>query len=386
MSEPIIQGWCPGARQPMMSGDGLVVRVRPHLGRLSADQLAGIAALSREHGNGLIDLSNRANLQLRGVREARFDVVLAELDTLGLLDADVETERRRNIITSPLWRPQDATLRVAEQLEALLAAADDLQLPSKFGFAVDLAGAPVLHGSAADIRIERHGEMALIRPDGSNSAMVVPLVKASETALRLAYWFVMTGGVVDGRGRMAAHLKRRDIGLPAAFDHMIAPWDRQPPPNPGPHELGYFAGFAFGQMTADIVSHIAKSCDFIRLTPWQLILMEGLADAPAIDGLVTNPADPIRRVRACTGAPGCPQALQATRDLARALAPSVPEGKLLHVSGCAKGCAYPASTQRVLIGRENGFDLVKNGRASDTPEEHSLSVPALMAGKDIWGA
>ena len=25
---PIVQGWCPGALRPMLSGDGLVVRVR----------------------------------------------------------------------------------------------------------------------------------------------------------------------------------------------------------------------------------------------------------------------------------------------------------------------------------------------------------------------
>ena len=29
-----VQGWCPGALRPMMSGDGLVVRVRPQAGRL----------------------------------------------------------------------------------------------------------------------------------------------------------------------------------------------------------------------------------------------------------------------------------------------------------------------------------------------------------------
>ena len=32
MSAPIVQGWCPGAHRPMMSGDGLVVRVRLALG------------------------------------------------------------------------------------------------------------------------------------------------------------------------------------------------------------------------------------------------------------------------------------------------------------------------------------------------------------------
>ena len=43
---PIIQGWCPGALRPMASGDGLVVRVRAHGGRLSQAQARGIADLA----------------------------------------------------------------------------------------------------------------------------------------------------------------------------------------------------------------------------------------------------------------------------------------------------------------------------------------------------
>ena len=30
-----IKGWCPGALRPMQSGDGLVTRIRPPLGRLT---------------------------------------------------------------------------------------------------------------------------------------------------------------------------------------------------------------------------------------------------------------------------------------------------------------------------------------------------------------
>ncbi len=69
-----------------------------------------------------------------------------------------------------------------------------------------------------------------------------------------------------------------------------------------------------------------------------MILIAGHVAHP---DLITDPADPRLRVTACTGAPGCPQALQPTRDLARTLAPQVPQGQHLHVSGCAKGCAHP---------------------------------------------
>ena len=69
MSALAIKGWCPGALRPMQSGDGLVVRVRPFGGRLDAAQATGLAALAERYGNGLIDLTGRANLQVRGVSD-----------------------------------------------------------------------------------------------------------------------------------------------------------------------------------------------------------------------------------------------------------------------------------------------------------------------------
>jgi precorrin-3B synthase len=100
-------GWCPGALRPMESGDGWLVRLRLTAGVLSLDRARAIAALARRHGNGLIDLSSRANLQLRGVTEASLALLTAELDALGLLDADADAEAVRNVVVSPLaglWR------------------------------------------------------------------------------------------------------------------------------------------------------------------------------------------------------------------------------------------------------------------------------------------
>ena len=54
MSTPIIQGRCPGAHRPMMSGDGLVVRVRPRLARLTRAQILGLCAAAQEFGSGMI--------------------------------------------------------------------------------------------------------------------------------------------------------------------------------------------------------------------------------------------------------------------------------------------------------------------------------------------
>ena len=51
MTAPVVKGYCPGALRPMMSGDGLVVRVRPFNGRLRRAQADGIATLAAAHGN-----------------------------------------------------------------------------------------------------------------------------------------------------------------------------------------------------------------------------------------------------------------------------------------------------------------------------------------------
>ncbi len=357
---PVVQGWCPGALRPMASGDGLVVRVRVPLGRLSAAQARGVAALAAAHGNGLIDLSARANVQLRGVTAESHAPLVAGLRGLGLIDADVARETRRNIVVQPFHAPGDGTLELAGALMAALAAEDAPVLPGKFGFAVDCGPRLVLENVAADIRLERRDGRLALRPDGAARGKVVSAAGAADEALALARWFLASGGVREGRGRMAALVAR--AGLPEGFDLPVAP--ERFAAQPGACKQGFLVGFEFGQMRAEMLAALAD-LGALRVTPWRMLLIEGAAEAPALPGLITDPADPMLRVVACTGAPGCVQALAPTRDLARALAPHVPG--LLHVSGCAKGCAHPGPAPLTLTATPAGFALIRNGAACDAP-------------------
>ncbi|MFN4102326.1 MAG: precorrin-3B synthase, partial [Pararhodobacter sp.] len=136
-----VKGWCPGALQPMESGDGWVVRIRPPGGRLDAAQAATIADAAETLGNGVIELTGRANLQLRGVTPASHGPLIRALRAVGLTDPDAATEQRRNLIVTPF--ADAATDALACAIEAALAASD-LALPAKFGFALDNGPAPVL--------------------------------------------------------------------------------------------------------------------------------------------------------------------------------------------------------------------------------------------------
>ena len=372
-----IKGWCPSALRPMLSGDGLVVRLRPRGGRLSSEQAAGIAELSARHGNGLIDLTGRANLQIRGVREQSHEPLIDGLGRLGLVDAVPYAETQRNVLVSPFWNDGDDVPSLAAELEEALAKRP-LGLPEKFGFAVDCGKSRVLAQSPADIRIERGQDDGLIvRADGAPGGRIVARAGAIEAVLSLAERFVASGGVKNGRGRMAAHLAA------AGFAETLAGYSRPAPtaplPAPGVHEGGALLGLAFGQLRSGTLAFLATLARGLRVTPWRMVFLEGLGELPSHQGLVTHAHDPTLRVIACTGAPVCPEARAETRTLAAALAPHIPEGTRLHVSGCAKGCAHPGAVPITLVGTAQGFDLVRDGSARDVPVMRGLNRESILA-------
>lgn len=376
MGAPLIKGWCPGALRPMESGDGWVVRVRAHGGRLTAGALARIAGLAAAYGNGLIDLSARGNLQIRGVMPQSHPPLIDGLGAVGLIDEDATREARRNILVTPFWQDGDGTQALVAGLEAALADGPDL--PGKFGFAIDTGAVPVLAGASADVRLERGaGGGLILRADGASHGQPVTAETAVAAMIGLARWFVQSGGVREGRGRMAAHLAR--VELPAGLSSLPVPLPAPVTMRPGPVADGSLVALRFGQVDAETLASLATQVPAVRLTPWRMLLLEGLADAPALPGLIRDPANPMLRVVACTGAPGCPQALQPTRALAAALATHVPSGQVLHVSGCGKGCAHPGPADLTLAATATGFDLIANGRASDTPQRRGLPAQALIA-------
>jgi len=362
----IVKGWCPSAYRPMMSGDGLLVRVKPQLGRLSVDQAFCLADTANRFGNGVIDLTRRANVQLRGVSEADHGAVLEALSAAELIDPDPVRERRRSIVVTPFWQPGDANVQLAKALDSVLM--DLPEMPDKIGFSLDAVGDPVLGNVPADFRFEQGADGGLILvAAGSDRGASVDLDTAMPTLAKLAAWFVETGG--NESGRMERHLVR--VSLPEEFAKVDRLTTRA---------VSFDAnlyGVPFGSMLAKELAELVAAANpsGIRITPWRMLILEGGTPVEH-PKFVRKPRGATMGVSACPGAPACASASVETRALATQLVDRVP--RVLHVSGCAKGCARSKAAGVTLVGRDGHFDLVENGRASDTPVRTGLSEADVL--------
>ena len=412
-----VKGWCPGALRPMQSGDGLVVRIRPRSGRFSPHELTVLADAARHFGNGHIDLTRRANLQIRGVSEASLPPLHDAIARLGLLEDSPDGEAVRNVMINPLAGIDPAEVldarSVGRELERRLASEKYLwALPSKFGFIVDGAGVLSLSEQRADVRlmaIAHHREPAFAVGVETRTGIewlgsISPDVAAT-AAIEIGHAFINVAS------REPRHRMRdlSDDGLASIRSAMRSRLDILPE-NPrtadwrlnrrvGLMELGagrFAAGIAapFGRVESDQLKKLADTIvahdgEEIRLSPWRALYAglsdrtsaRSLLDAVARDGLIIDPCDPLLQIEACPGAPGCPSTTLDTRGDGRRIAGLLARSHFagtVHVSGCAKGCAKSRPADLVLVGSEGYYGIVRNGTARDHAVRH-LSFAELAA-------
>ena len=72
---------CPGLLRIVQALDGGICRIKLPGGVLAANQARVIAEAAQHHASGVLELTNRSNLQIRGVRaESEQDLIRALLD------------------------------------------------------------------------------------------------------------------------------------------------------------------------------------------------------------------------------------------------------------------------------------------------------------------
>jgi precorrin-3B synthase len=409
---PSRKGWCPSLLSPMQSGDGWLVRVKPTAAKMSTSAARIIAEAARQYGNGHIDLTGRANLQLRGLTPHSAEHAGQSIIAAGLAHNDAGVETIRNVMASPLG-PDDATApfdshALAWEIEAMLAAERELHaLPSKFGVLVDGGGVLPLAGATADIAVRAHADRLAIRLDGGMLATLCAPADLVHSVRALALEFLaLTAQCTPHPTRM------RSLVLAVGEDAIFAAAGLSPvhlpfATTPAPSPVGFIpfrggdtgalgAGLPFGRIEADALTELARLGEefgdaTVRTTPWRALLLSGvaadqtdaLAEAVQALGLITNPTDPRLAIFACVGAPACACAsVDARADAARLAASTAAKGLRIHVSGCAKGCAHASPAALTLVGRDGRYDLVREGKAGDRPARTGLSIAQAIVQLD----
>ncbi len=384
------RGWCPTLYEPMPTGDGLLVRVKPPGGRLASDAARSLAQAAARFGNGTIELTRRGNLQIRGLSVGGVPHFAAAMVAAGLASADPAVERRRNVMSLPLAGDDPTAAAdaasLSTEIEAMLAAEPALAaLPAKFGFAVDGGGVLGL-AEPADIVVRtddvRHwivlGDVQAPCSPGVTVGIVRELALATG-ARRMKDWTCDAALASMGLTHVPAPVRAASAN-PVGF-------------TPYAHtERGAFGiGLPFGETDARTLGIIADLADrfsdgTLRVSPWRTVLLgsvrateiPALRDAAETAGLIAVPTDRRLHMAACIGSAGCASGTVRAREDAAALATAGWTG-LLHVSGCAKGCAHPGTAALTLVGEAGRYNLVRDGCAHDSPFATGLTLSQAAA-------
>jgi precorrin-3B synthase len=325
---------CPGAVDVHRAADGGLARVRVPGGTLSARQLDVLRGAALELGDGFLELTSRANIQVRGLADGAEIELAARLREAGLLPSATH-ERVRNIVAEPLADNQ----ALVDAIDAAVCAVPGLAgLPGRFLITVGHG----VSGLAGDIGLV--GD-ALFLAGVDSGVRVADPVAAVVTAARLFQevrgnaWRLSE--VDGGVGRITAALGGAGPErLPAAVT----------PVAPGPVGGVVVAGVPLGRLDARLLAGVP-----VRLTPWRSVVVPAGTDT---GGLFTSPDSPWHGVSACTGRPGCAKSLSDVRaDVARWV--GTPHAGRVHWSGCARRCGRPAGDVVEFVATGDGYEEIR---------------------------
>lgn len=206
---------CPGVLRPWPADDGLLVRLRLVGGRLDVSALHALLAVAERYGDAAVYLTERANLQVRGLPcedGALPAEVLGAVESTGLVPSRTH-ELVRNFMVSPATGIAGgrADLRpVAHELDRRLCASSRLSLlPGRFLFVLDDGRGDVADRPCDLGLVALDAETAQLRV-GPGYAGLVLLDDAAATLVDLAERFV--------------DVRAWDPDQPGVGDDSRAPW------------------------------------------------------------------------------------------------------------------------------------------------------------------
>ncbi|WP_312034195.1 precorrin-3B synthase [Actinoplanes sp. TBRC 11911] len=385
---------CPGALRLHAAADGPLARVRVPGGMLTGAQIAALADVARAYGDGWLELTSRANVQLRAVNRGTPAALAAQLWSAGLLPSEAH-ETVRNIAAPPLAGSLIRSL-VRALDEGLCGEPALAALPGRFLFAIhrvavdaDVAVAPTdAVTPTADVA---SAPDAALTPDVTknplfavflgnvDSGLRVPADQVVPAMLAAAHAFLTERAADNAAERPAwrlrelpdgpARVARRTaeaLGLRRTASSAVRPPSSAERTPIGVVEQGdgLFAVGALvplGRLGGPAVDLLAGA-DHVVVTTARGIVVRDLSAAAAqrwqrdlaAVGLEVDQESRWTGVTACAGRPGCAKALADVRADAEATTSHV-DGLPVHWVGCARGCGSPSGAHVRVEATADGY-------------------------------
>lgn len=234
------RGACPALYTPMQTGDGLLARLNTIAGGLPPKALIGLCESALRHGNGIIEVTGRGSIQIRGLTPQSAQALARDVDALEIdvrSGMPVETGPLAGIDAQEIADPRSLANEIRAAIEKAGLSA---QLGPKVSVVVDGGGRVPMDRVSADVRLTACGGMpAWQLAIGGTAASARPLGFVDEAHACAATTLILEAIATLGREARARDLDAQHIaeriflsGLPA-----VSPTGRQ--------KSGLNAGSAF---------------------------------------------------------------------------------------------------------------------------------------------
>ncbi len=369
---------------------------------LQADQAHALAAAASRHASGVIEATNRANLQLRGVKTGQEAALIDALLAAGLgpqagagsVDA---RDNVRNVMQSPLAGRDEATLidtrpLTADLLTHLQSVPTFAALSPKFCILLDGGEALAATDHPHDIWLSAlpadalgprfvlglagcpgpETALASVRPDqviATISALLAVFLRLAGPEQQRMRQLLSTHSTADMLQQVQTQLGHALENLPD-----LSAWQRQPASGAlqvGVHAQARASGLYYvgarlplGRMTAAQLRTAANLCQGVmHFTPWQGVLLPDLPQASAQFmaaglrqlGWLTDWQSPLTRLIACAGSASCVKSHADTKTDAITLAQLLTVPRAVHLSGCSRSCAAAHTAPWTLLAVAPGY-------------------------------
>ncbi len=408
---------CPGLLRIVPALDGGICRLKLPGGVLRSAQARAIAEAARRGASGVLELTNRSNLQLRGVLPGQENALIDALLSAGLGPRVAAGDDVRNLLLSPAAGLDPQALfdvrPLAGQLLDLLQDSPALHaLSAKFALQLDGGEALAMREHPHDLWLAAEDEHHLLL-GLAGCPFEAPLARieasqARELVRQMLLLFLELATPEQSRMRQllaqipASELLRR---LQARLDFALqpAPATWQPAATVERAPAGIYpqaqaglcmvaAGARLGRLHAEQLLALAELSERygdgeLRLTPWQGLLLgnvpaaqsETLLAALGELGLLTQADEPLLGLVACTGSAACARGLADSKRHALHLAELLRASHArpqIHLSACPRSCASArVQPYTLLASTPEHYQLYQ--RTPAAPGFGRLLAPAL---------